>query len=61
MLTCAKMHFKGSSKEIGRLSSNMISNVKLEVEINNLTADFFFKGVFCFSLVNTEYVIKCQL
>ena len=55
------MHFKGSSKEIGRLSSNMISNVKLEVEINNLTADFFFKGVFCFSLVNTEYVIKCQL
>ena len=39
MLTCAQKQFKGPSREIGRLLSNMISNVKLKLEISNANAD----------------------
>ena len=43
MLTCVQI----PSREIGRLSNKMISNVKLKVEISNVKADlkntlFFF-------------------
>ena len=33
------MQPKGPSREIGRLLSNMISNAKLTLEINNVKAD----------------------
>ena len=56
MLTCVQIHFKGASKEIGRLLSNMISNVKLKLEISNVNGGlkkyvivFFFKKVFIVS------------
>ena len=39
MLTCVQTQFKGSSREIGRLLSNMASNVKLKLEIINVKAD----------------------
>ena len=39
MLTCVQIQFKGQSGEIGRLLSNMISNVKLKFEISNVKAD----------------------
>ena len=38
MLTCVQIHFKGPSRKIGRLLSNMISNVKLKLEITNVNA-----------------------
>ena len=56
MLTCVQI----PSREIGRLSNKMISNVKLKVEISNVKADLkntlFFFNVCCFFPVNTEYV-----
>ena len=63
MLTCVQIHFKGPSREIGRLLSNVISNVKLKLEISNVKAGlkkyiFFKKSVYCFFPVNAEYVIK---
>ena len=61
MLTCVQIHFKGPSREIGRLLSNMISNVKLKLEISKGWTEkyvFFKKSVYCFFPVNTEYVIK---
>ena len=49
------MQFKGPSREISRLLRNMISNVKLKLEINNVKTDlkirFFFKKVFIVSFV----------
>ena len=36
MLTCVQIEFKGPSREIGILLSNIISNVKLKLEINNV-------------------------
>ena len=39
MLTCAQKQFKGPSREIGGLLSNMISNVKFKLEISNANAD----------------------
>ena len=33
------MQFKGPSREIGRLLSNMINNVNLKLEISNVKAD----------------------
>ena len=38
MLTCVQIHFKGPSREIDRLLSNKISNVKLKPEISNIKA-----------------------
>ena len=66
MLTCVQIHFKGPPREIDRLLSNMISNMKLKLEISNVKAGlkntfFLKKSVYCFFLVNTEYVIKHQL
>ena len=47
------MQFKGPSREISRLLRNIISNVKLKLEINNVKTDlkircFFLKSVYCF-------------
>ena len=60
MLTCVQIQFQVPSREIGRLSNKMISNVKLKVEISNVKADLkntlFFFNVCCFFPVNTEYV-----
>ena len=39
MLTFVKTQFKGLLKKIGRLLSNMISNVKLKLEISKVKAD----------------------
>ena len=36
MLTCVQIESKGPSREIGILLSNIISNVKLKLEINNV-------------------------
>ena len=33
------MQFKGPSREIGRLLSNMINSVNLKLEISNVKAD----------------------
>ena len=54
MLTCVQIQFKGPLGEIGRLLSNMISNVKLKFEISNVKADWkntflFLKKVFVVS------------
>ena len=54
MLTCVQIHFKGPAREIGRLLSNMISNVKLKLEISKVKAGLkkytiFFKKVFIVS------------
>ena len=67
MLTCVQMQFKGPSREIGRLLSNMINNVNLKLEISNVKADwintlfFILKSVFYFFPVNAKYVIKHQM
>ena len=63
MLTCVQIHFKDPSREIGRLLSNMISNVELKLEISNVNAGlkkyiFLKKSVYRFFPVNTEYVTK---
>ena len=53
MLTCVQI----PSREIGRLSNKMISNVKLKVEISNVKADlkntlfFFLMFVVSFRLI----------
>ena len=39
MLTCVQIQFKGPSREIGILLTNMISNVKLKLEINDVKTD----------------------
>ena len=67
MLTCVQIQFKGPSRAIGKLSGNMITNVKLKLEISNAKAGqkntlfFLSKGLCCFFPVNTEYMIKHQL
>ena len=67
MLTYVQIQFKGPSREIGKLLSNMITNVKLKLEISNVKADrkntfvFFKKGLCCFFPVNTEYLTKHRL
>ena len=61
MLTCVQIHFKGPSREIGRLLSNMISNVKLKPEISNVNAGLkkyiFFKKK-CLSFLSGQYRIR---
>ena len=49
-----QIQFKGPSREIGRLLNNIISNVKLKLEISNVNADgkkhiVFLKKVFVVS------------
>ena len=59
MLTYVQIHFKGPSRQIGRLLSNIISNVKLKLEINNVKTGlkkyviFLKKSFCCFFPVNT--------
>ena len=58
-----QIHFKGPSSEIGRLLSNMISNVNLKLEISNVNAGLKKyikkkKRVHRFFPVNTEHVTK---
>ena len=39
MLTCVQIQFKGRSRKIDRLLSNMINNMKLKLELNNVKTD----------------------
>ena len=39
MLTCMQIQFKCPSTEIGKLLSNIISNVNVKLEISNVKAD----------------------
>ena len=39
MLTCVQTQFKDPSREIDKLLSNMVSNVKLKLEISNVKSD----------------------
>ena len=38
IVLCAQVHFKGSSREIGRLLSNRLSNVCHKLETSNVKA-----------------------
>ena len=53
---------KSNQREIGRLLSNRLSNVRLKLEINSVKAGLKKCVVFfCFFAVNTQYVIKHQV
>ena len=46
MLTCVQIHFKGPPREIDRILSNLISNLKLKREISNVKAGLKNTGFF---------------
>ena len=53
MLTCLQIQFKGPLREVGRLLSNRLSNMKLKLEISNVKAGLkkhiFLKKIIVFS------------
>ena len=53
VLTCVQIQFKGPLREVGRLLSNRLSNMKLKLEISNVKAGLkkrvFFKKIVVFS------------
>ena len=60
MVACVQIQLNGPSRELGRLLSNMVSNMKLKPEINNVKGDtlFCFK---CFLLLSGIYRIRDKI